>query len=206
MIWERRYAVLKLAEASLGNNSDSMKQHAVDLNNCALELRRCHLLELAEECLRHALEIDEHERELSDPKIPHRLMNLSTVLIMRDNLDEASEILDRAWRLLQNKQDVTSQRVLFLELSIAELHSVSGGKYLGYLKTLLTGAPLKTFSNIATNWEIHYLLIYLHQKLPQDTFEFLNALIKVLNDPARITILNDFRQWNEQEPLTLEVP
>jgi hypothetical protein len=161
---------------------------------------------LAEECLRHALEIDEHERELSDPKIPHRLMNLSTVLIMRDNLDEASEILDRAWRLLQNKQDVTSQRVLFLELSIAELHSVSGGKYLGYLKTLLTGAPLKTFSNIATNWEIHYLLIYLHQKLPQDTFEFLNALIKVLNDPARITILNDFRQWNEQEPMTLEVP
>ncbi|HBC80346.1 MAG TPA: hypothetical protein DEO60_13125 [Bacteroidales bacterium] len=198
MIWERRYAVLKLAEASLGNNSDSMKQHAVDLNNCALELRRCSLLELAEECLRHALEIDVHEREMSDPKIPHRLMNLSTVLIMRDNLDEASDVLNRAWQLLQNKQDATSQRVLYLQLSIAELRSVSGGKYLGYLKKLLTGAPLKTFSNIATNWEIHYLLIYLHQKLPRDTFRFLNALIKVLNDPARITILNDFRQWNEQ--------
>ncbi len=51
MFWERRYAVLNLAEASLENNSDSMKQHAVDLNNCALELRRCGLLELAEECL-----------------------------------------------------------------------------------------------------------------------------------------------------------
>ncbi len=147
-----------------------------------------------------------HERELSDPKIPHRLMNLSTVLIMRDNLDEASDVLNRAWQLLQNKQDVTSQRVLYLQLSIAELRSVSGGKYLGYLKTLLSGAPLKSFSNIASNWEIHYLLIYLHQKLPSDTFRFLNALIKVLNDPARITILNDYRQWNGQEPLTLEVP
>jgi hypothetical protein len=79
MFWKRRYAVLNLAEVSLENNSDSMMQHAVDLNNCALELRRCGLLEPAEECLRHALEIDEHEREGSDPKIPHRLMNLSTV-------------------------------------------------------------------------------------------------------------------------------
>jgi tetratricopeptide (TPR) repeat protein len=205
MFWKRRYAVLNLAETSLEKNSDSMLQHAVDLNNCALELRRCGLLDLAEESLRHALEIDEHEREVSDPKIPHRLMNLSTVLIMRDNLNEASDVLARAWRLLQNKQDVTRLRVLFLQLSIAKLRSESGAEFLGYLKMLLTGTPLQTSSNIASNWEIHYLLIYLHQRLLPDIYLFLNELIKVINDQTRITKLNDLKQWNDQEPLTIGV-
>jgi hypothetical protein len=124
---------------------------------------------------------------------------------MKDNLNEASDVLARAWRLLQNKPDVTSLRVLFLQFSIASLRSEPGGQFLGFLKGLFTGAPLKIFSNIASNWEIHYLLIYLHQKLPPDSFLLINELIKVLNDPTRITRLNDFKQWNDQKPLTIVI-
>ena len=69
---------------------------AINLNNRALKLRKQGELDVAESLLRQALAIDEKARGETHPKIPHRLNNLCTVLIIQGKLDEAKELLERA--------------------------------------------------------------------------------------------------------------
>jgi tetratricopeptide (TPR) repeat protein len=179
-------------KANITPNSGEMKQYAVDLNNCSLGLRQCGLLDIAELSSREALEVDEKEREESDPKIPHRLMNLSIVFIMEGKFEEALANIERASRLLVGKQDVTKIRILFLHYVLSCLKMEDGIELLQNIKIILKGTPLNAFSDIVTKWEIQYLLIYLHEKVSPDAYKLLNILIKVINDPAKVHLLDDY--------------
>ncbi|MBK6965761.1 MAG: hypothetical protein IPH20_18015 [Bacteroidales bacterium] len=155
------------------------------------------MIDIAEQCSREALEIDEKEREESNPKIPHRLMNLSIVLIMKEKLEEASSNLCRASQLLVDKHDVTRIRVMFLQYVLLCLLKQDSDEFLQNLKVFLRGSPLNVYSDIVIKWDVQYFLVYLYQKLSIDTCKLLEALIKVINDPAKIEILDNFPQKSQ---------
>lgn len=204
-LWERQLAVLRAAEDGLPPGSEALRQHAVDLNNCALGLRQCGLTELAEECLRSALAIDEQERPADDPKIPHRLMNLGTVLMMRGRLDEADEVLARAGNLLAGRTDITGPRVLFLQYVAALLRSRSGDDILARFKARIAGPLLQAPSNIVVRWEIQYLLTHLRHEIPAGTMPFLERLVRAMNDHGQLPALDEFDAWRRLPPLPAPV-
>ncbi|MFH2057644.1 MAG: tetratricopeptide repeat protein [Pseudomonadota bacterium] len=69
---------------------------AVKFNELALIFRKQNRLMEAEDLLRQALSIEEMALPQDSPKIPHRLNNLTTVLVMQDKQEEAMDLNNRA--------------------------------------------------------------------------------------------------------------
>jgi hypothetical protein len=90
----------------------------------------------------------------SHPKIPHRLNNLCTVLIMQGKLDEAKVLLVRAWQLKSGQHDLTSARVLYVRLAVALLESEPKEIFVGQLKTLLALESLPDYADVVKVWDI----------------------------------------------------
>jgi len=187
-------------------NANTDVQLAIDLNNLALRLRKLSRLEEAEPRLRRALEIDEKARGELHPKIPHRLNNLCTVLVMQDKLNEAKELLARAWRLKTGQHDLTSARLLFVRLAIAMLEAQPSGPFLGQLRTFLELESLADHADVAKIWDISDFIEHLGRRLSPESSDLLTALAAALNDRGTLSDLGRVTEWSSQPPLQLETP
>ena len=74
---------------------------------------------------------------------------------------------------------------------------------LGGLKTLLLGPKLQQASGVGYPWEAGYLLDYLRDALPPDSFAFLRAALAAINDPAHAPDLDRFPLWRDTPALPL---
>jgi tetratricopeptide (TPR) repeat protein len=185
--------------------SEAVWQRAIDLNNRALELRKEGRLAESESLLREALRLDEQLRGSSDPKIAHRLNNLSTVLIMQRNTDEAGQALVRAWAIKQSTaHDITSLRILFVRIMLALLEKESPAQFCGQLKTLLAVSDLGDKADVVKKWDIDCFVDQLRPKLPVEWAAFLTALTAVLNDRSQLSRLDEFDLWKSQPRVSLE--
>jgi tetratricopeptide (TPR) repeat protein len=174
----------------------------IDQNNLALEYRKIELFRQAESLLRRALAGD--IRMKTQAKIPHRLNNIATVLILQGNLAEAREQVSKAWALKSCPHDLTSSRILFIQYMIALLESKNSTPFIGKLKTLLAVDPLPDHADVARVWDIAYFIEYLRPKLPPDQVEFLMALAEAMNDPTKLPELDKFPLWRDTPPLPLD--
>jgi len=179
---------------------------AIDLNNAALELRRQGKLAEAEQLLRQALAIDEQDRGATPPKIPHRLNNLCTVLILRGKQAEAKSLLARAWQLKCTRHDLTSTRLLFVRLAIALLEFQPAEVFVGQLKTLLALDPLPDDPAVVKPGDMTWFSESLLPKIPPDAGDFLTALASAMNDRTKLADLNRFPEWRNQPPIPLDTP
>jgi tetratricopeptide (TPR) repeat protein len=177
---------------------------AIDLNNLALQFRKLRRMAEAESLLRRALAIDEKARGEAHPKIPHRLNNICTALIMQGKLDEAKELLARAWQLKCGRHDLTSARLLFVRLTVAMLESQPETLFLGQLKTLLAQESLPDHADVVKVWDIAYFIDHLSAELGGHHAAFLRALAASLNDRAKLPELDRFPQWRDAPPQSLE--
>ncbi len=91
---------------------------AVHLNTLALDWRQIGRPYEAEMLLRQAREIEARVLSPDSETHPHRLNNLSTVLIMQGKLAESKGLLRRAWELMKGRHDTTSARILLSRLTI----------------------------------------------------------------------------------------
>jgi len=177
---------------------------AIELNRHALELRKAGHLPDAESLLRQALELDEKTLGTTHPKIPHRLMNLSTVLIMQGKLDEARLRLTHAWQLKYGRHDLTSGRLLFVRVALALLELQPTKVFVGQLKTLLMQESVPDHADVARTWDIVCLIESLRPKLPPAGADFLEALADVLNDRKGLPRLDQFPLWQDCNPQPLD--
>jgi hypothetical protein len=139
-------------------------------------------------------------------KIPHRLANLCTTLVMQDKLEESRQHLSRAWLIKQGDHDITSARILFVRLAVAFLESQSAGHFIGQLKVLISGNTLGTKVNIVRVWDIDPFLANLRAKLVPEITDFLEALVRALNDRSQVSTLDDFGLWRNQSFVSLDAP
>lgn len=180
---------------------------AVDLNNKALELRKLGRFDEAEPLLREALSIDEEIRGPGEPKIAHRLNNLSTVLVLKGNFAEAKAHLARAWSIKQSTgHDITSPRILWMQLLIGLMENQPTNSYVGQMKSLLSGSPLGDLAHVVETWDISYILNFLQPKLGTRYMEFLGAILCTLNGRSSITELDRFPEWSDWPSVSLNQP
>jgi len=175
---------------------------AITLNNTGVELRNEGRLTEAEALLRRALEKDIEDRGAAHPKIPHRLNNLSTVLVMLGKLDEAKGYLAKAWGLKRGRHDITSARILFVRLAVALLETQPIDPFLGKMKGLLTGGPLSDHADVTRTWDIGCFIEHLRPRLGSGIGDFLIALAAAVNDRSNLPGVDSFQAWREAAPET----
>ena len=171
-----------------------------------MEFRKAGHLAEAEPLLRQALELDEKARGTAHPKIPDRLNNLCTVLIMQGKLDEAKSLLVRAWQLKSGQHDLPSARLLFVRLTVALLEAESPVLFLGQLKTLLAAPELPDHADVMRIWDIAYFIEHLAVKLGRQSTELLHALAAALNENDQVAKLDPFEFWKNSPPVPLDTP
>lgn len=182
------------------DNADS----AIPLNSLALDWRKIGRPHEAELLLRQAREIENRLLARDATQHPHRLNNLSTVLIMQDKLEEAKTLVRQAWALMKGRHDTTSVRIQISRLTISLLESKPSGVYIGRLKTLLEMPP-SVAGNITATTGAAVTIDYLKPRLSSGDYEFLHALYRAANDPAEVDKLGEFEQWRQFEPVKLEL-
>jgi len=202
-------AALPLREAAVKKYAQEFgsmhPEVALALNNLAILLRKMGCPAQAEAHLRRAIEIERQTLPLDSPKHPHRLSNLSTVLIMQDKLDEARRLCGDAWILAAVRYDITNARLAFVRLTIALLEHDASACYLGHLKALLTAGTLEARGNVATTWEIDSYLESVRTRLTTPDADFLTALAAALNDRSKVSDLDRYPAWADQPLVPLEV-
>lgn len=179
---------------------------ALAFNDFALLLRKEGNAVEAEKYLRLALGIDERMRGVNSQKIPHRLMNLCTAIVMQGRLVEAKQHLIRGWQIKTGQHDLTSTRLLFVRLVVALLELQPAGQFVGYLKTVLSQEHLAALTGVARVWDIAYFIEFLRPKIGERHAEFLTALVAALNDRTKAPDLERFPEWQAQALVSLEVP
>ena len=178
---------------------------AVHLNSLAMDWRRAGRPQEAELLLRQAHEIETRVLPADSETHPHRLNNLSTVLIMQGKLEEAVKLLRRAWELMEGRHDATSVRILLSRLTISLLKARPPGIHLGRLKTLLLEGPQGVAGIITSKSTAAVKVDYLEKQLSRENFELLHALYRVANAEADIDELARFRLWRKYPPIELHV-
>ena len=179
----------------------------IALNQAALEHRQLGQFEEAERHLRDAIEIEDSQVAADSPKRPHRRNNLALVLLRAGKLVEARRVTAEAWRLKAGQHDVTSGRILFVRIALRFLRGDSDvGLYLGQLKTLLQRNALPCRGHIAPIWEIPDVITTLREKLRAGDAELLVHVAEVLNDHARLEVLEVLDAWSAALPIPLEAP
>lgn len=178
---------------------------AVPLNSLALDWRQIGRPHEAELLLRQALEIESRLLARDASQLPHRLNNLSTVLLMQDKLGEAKRLLRRAWALMKGRHDSTSVRIMLSRLTISFLESKPSGIYLGRLKTLLK-APPSVAGNITSTTRAAITVDYLKEQLSPGEVNLLHALFRAANDSEAVHDLNNYKIWRTTVPVPLEWP
>jgi tetratricopeptide (TPR) repeat protein len=178
---------------------------AVHLNSLAMDWRRAGRPCEAELLLRQAHEIETRVLPSDSETHPHRLNNLSTVLIMQGKLDEAVKLLRRAWELMEGRHDTTSVRILLSRLTISLLESRPPGIHIGRLKTLFRDVPPGVAGIITPKTTAAVKVDYLVKQLSRENFELLHALYRVANAEAEVDELERFRLWRKYPPIELHV-
>ncbi|MBF0217155.1 MAG: tetratricopeptide repeat protein [Candidatus Omnitrophica bacterium] len=180
---------------------------AVALNNEALSARKIGRLDEAERLLREALSHDESSREPSDPKIAHRMNNLSIVLVMKEGYAEARELLSRAWTIkLASGHDITSQRILFVRSAAALLQNEPMEPYIGRIRALRQGDPPGDKANITQFWDIGDFLDHLRPRISARDLNFVTLLYKALNNREDTPELDQLTIWKDQPSLPVDIP
>lgn len=223
---------LKEAESMYRRTLDGLKRCkgeadvdvAIELNNFGLLLRDQGKFDDSLKCYQEALEIDEKRRACSDPKhpkIPHRLNNISMVLLLLRKTDEAKIHLARAWALKESSHDVTSARILWVRLAVAMLTNEPIGVYLGQLKTFFATQVYRVSNQVDDYWNVQSVLANLQKYLSPDYVQLLAVIVDALNagshyhieqqsanvaEPTAnvIPTLSDLVFWRSQETIPLE--
>jgi proteasome accessory factor A len=182
----------------------SFADDPIALNNRGLAARDRGELELAEALLRRALARELEFRRAGNPRVPHRLNNLSTVLLLRDQLPEAHRLLARAWRLKRNSHDLTSPRILFIRLIVAMLQSQSTATLVGQIKTLILRGTLPDHADVTRSWSIGPMIDTLRARVGGDNHALLKSLFAAINRPECAEALDQFECWRKQEPVGLD--
>lgn len=201
----------KVLKTHIQNHDDSnilfdSLSEARRLNNEAIDLRNKGELKKAEELMRKSLEIEIEQRGFSNPKIAHRLNNLATILILRNNLEDAKQLLARAWILKAGRHDITSLRLLFVRLIVAFLESLPIAIFVGQLKTLLIEGSLIDYAAVDITWNAAFFLKQLKSILGDTKVEFLTILVAVINSHSKIQDLDRFPEWRKQSSIPIETP
>ncbi len=59
-------------------------------------------------------------------------------------------------------------------------------------------------SDVAAPWDITYFIKFLETKLGEHIAEFLAALVAALNDRNKLSALDSYPEWLNQQPIPLD--
>ena len=124
--------------------------------------------------------------------------------IVLGEFDKARLILNANWRHCFPVHNNASPRIAFLHHLIARLELKPERHFLGQLKTLLTGPELTAADGISVPWNIAYFIESLKPKLGEHNPEFLHALVAAINDRAKLPVLDQFPEWRNTPPQSLD--
>ncbi len=175
-------------------------------NNLAVSLRKAGHPDLAEPYARQCADASARVLGAAHPRTLHRRNNMAITLLMMRRTAEARSILAANWAAPCPHSTPVTQSIAFLAAIAALLDVTDATDPLGRLKTLLLGPPLQQTPDVGYPWDIGYLLDYLKTGLPSDSFEFLQAALAAINDPALTPDLDRFTIWRDTSALKLDTP
>jgi tetratricopeptide (TPR) repeat protein len=181
--------------------------HALILNNEALQHRQQKRFDEAAACLAKAIEIEDRLLDPRHPKRAHRRNNLAIVYLLSGDLALADAASREAWTLKGPEHDMTSGRILFARCALAFARGEPATPWLGQLRTLLGREELPCLGNIAAKWDASDILDSLRERLSPDQVNLLAAIFDALNDhPAKVATLDTLPLWRNSPAVTLETP
>lgn len=205
-----RQSIRQLAERFQSSGpdapSDCSGSHAIDLNNCAFDLRNVGRFEEAEELMRAALAIDLRVRPAHNLKVPHRLNNLATVLLMQGRSAEARELVRRAWQHEPIRRELTGARILTIRVALAIVDGEDAAPFVGQLKTLLAAWPLSNDASVDLRWQMGPVLDALERRLEPEAVTLLRAIVCAMNGDRPIASLASAPRWDATPAEPLETP
>ena len=194
---DRRAAEIREIESGIRESGVLQEITARELNNIALEYRNDGLLDVAEALLRAALEVERYVYEPAHPKLPHRINNLSSVLLLKGDFEEVDRLTREAWTLKRNRHDMTSARILCLRIILAYSERSDADFFIGQCKSLLERrTPLRYDGDVAREWNFERPLETLRTRIAPDEWSLVNLIVSALNDRRRIAALNQHGRWN----------
>lgn len=200
----------QVIEAKEETNNTDNQNFVIDLNSQALRLRKLKRYDEAINLLRRAISIENSLLLPQHPKRAHRRNNLAVVLMLHNRIDEATNVNTEAWQLKcvsEGGHDITSARILLMRITLQWLAGSSGATIcIGQLRTLLELPKLPCLGNINHNWDTSDIINNLRLKLRSDQTDLLVALLESINDQSKITELDRFTVWCQQQPAPLDAP
>jgi len=180
---------------------------AVELNQLSMEYRIDGEFAIAEKLLRQALEIETRAYQSDHPKLPHRMNNLTAILLLQGKLKEAEKLNHSAWALKIGRHDITSERILYIRIILCLLTGKLPNHPIGQLKTLFkTGMP-DAPCNIMRIWNFYDSLSFFRSKISEEKYHFLLAVIDAHNNRNPIEAIgNCFPLWSNQPEVPLDEP
>ncbi len=175
-------------------------------NNLAQTLRWTGHPDLAEAYARQCADASARVMGDAHPLALHRRSNLALTLLMLRSTAEARSLLAANWAAPCPHSTPVTQATAFLAAIAALLDGTDAMDPLGRLKTLLLGPNLQQAPDVGYPWDAGYLLDYLRDALPPDSFDFLQAALAAINDPARTPDLDRFPLWRDTPALPLDIP
>ncbi len=175
---------------------------AVTMSSVALNRRDSGDFEQAEKLLRDALDIELGAYPADHPSLPHRMANLSSVLLLQDKLGEARDLLSRAYIVDGPRGDATTARILYLDIVLSYCTDSDYSDALGKMKALLLRGLIKTRNSISNKVSFATVVefLFLHNKLSAAEREFLAALMEAINDDKKLADLERFEVWENVTP------
>ena len=170
-------------------------EFALSLNSLALDERNAGEFAEAEDLLQAALEVEKEAYPEGHPKLPHRMGNLCFVMILRGDLEQGKRLNREALQLNGMCGDVTTGRLLFMQLVLSLLTKRESLESVRNLRNHVAQDKIEAQADIATEWKISKPLKHLEPKLSSEQFEFLQTLADVLNDTSQRSKLDRFDIW-----------
>lgn len=175
---------------------------ALILNNLALIVCDRGSPGQAASLLREALEMETAALPAHHPKIPHRMNNLTGVLLILGEYAEAAELNWEAWqRKCRDGHDITSVRILYIRALLETVLGKSPGETLGRLKYLLAADDLAYHGDVTLHWSFHLRLDLLRDRLNPASYALFKTLLNVTNFQAPFVLLDCFEEWKQAAPV-----
>lgn len=167
--------------------------HATTTGNFAVFMDRVRRdYDEAERLYRKALELD--------PDHSGTTINFAQFLGARGRLDEARDLVIRAWPLLDEVPSSDHAELAFTRWLVDRASARDGTSALGRLKTLLQAGFLRI------TWSFDELLATLVPHLAEDEHALAHKLADAILDESKLEALDDEPIWKPVEPIDLDVP
>ena len=127
-------------------------------------------------------------------EVPSTLCHLARLALVTDDIEEATELTECAWRARDEAPHYIVLRIIWMKIALAMLQPAEQR-----VRELLDAFRCGLRPNSSESWSIEPVLAHLRGALSSDDHGLLSALAAAISDQRYVPALEAFPQWRESQ-------